>query len=232
MNYKEQIENADLVLIGIGEAFQEKFDCLEFAQNLTDIEIELKKREYLKTIEADQVIDFYNKLAELLEGKNYYIVTTCDDDKIFKSKLRRDRITAPCGSFERLQCSNNCNNEIYSTEEYVNLTGDKLVCPTCGASLQTNRFRNGNYNEAGYLDTWNHYSKWLQGTINKNVFILELGVGMGFPSVIRWPFEKIAYYNQKSTFVRVHKTLYQMPVQLDEKGIYVKENPLNFVLAL
>ena len=54
-----------------------------------------------------------------------------------------------------------------------------------------------NYDESGYLDQWGHYRKWLQGTLNRRLFVLELGVGMRFPSVVRWPFEKVAFFNQK-----------------------------------
>ena len=71
-----------------------------------------------------------------------------------------------------------------------------------------------NYNENGYLSDWQIYTKWLQGTLNKKVLILELGVGLVFPSVIRWPFEKIAFYNQK-------EVIYE--------GLNISRSVLNFI---
>ena len=77
---------------------------------------------------------------------------------------------------------------------------------------------------------WSIYKKWLQGTINKNVCILELGVGLVFPSVIRWPFEKVAFYNQKAVFVRVNERLYHMSEELKDKGVSVAQNAIDWLL--
>ena len=41
---------------------------------------------------------------------------------------------------------------------------------------------------------------------------------MELPNIIRWPFEKIAYYNRKADFFRVHGTLYQLTEELGGKG--------------
>ena len=59
--------------------------------------------------------------------------------------------------------------------------------------------------------------------------ILELGVGMEIPSVVRWPFEKICFYNQKSVFWRVHSSLYQLPEEIRMRGNAIKEDPLTFL---
>ena len=40
----------------------------------------------------------YHALYELTDGKDYFIVTTVTDARIFDSPLRADRITAPCGN--------------------------------------------------------------------------------------------------------------------------------------
>ena len=36
-------------------------------------------------------------------------------------------------------------------------------------------------------DSWETYTKWLQGTLNRNLVFLELGVGMELPQLIRFP---------------------------------------------
>ena len=59
--------------------------------------------------------------------------------------------------------------------------------------------------------------RYLQGTINKKVCLLEIGVGMKYPSVIRWPFEKITFYNQKSELFRVHSRLYQISEEIKDR---------------
>ena len=107
---------------------------------------------------------------------------------------------------------------------------DFPVCNECGRILGFNQISTPGYREDGYLPMWNKYMKWLQGTINRNVCILELGAGMEYPSVIRFPFEKLAFFNQKAVFYRVHSWLYQMTEELKEKGISVNQNPIDFVL--
>ena len=87
-----------------------------------------------------------------------------------------------------------------------------------------------NYDESGYLENWSIYKKWLQGTINKKLCILELGVDLSFPSVIRWPFEKVAFYNQKADFIRVNERLYHMSEELKDKGISVAKNSIDWLL--
>ena len=92
-----------------------------------------------------------------------------------------------------------------------------------------NRIQNRKYSEEGYLKQWQLYMKWLQGSMNRKLCVLELGVGMKYPSVIRWPFEKVAFINQKAKFIRVHDFLYQLTEDLNEKGISVQMSPIEFL---
>ena len=79
---------------------------------------------------------------------------------------------------------------------------------------------------------WDKYTKWLQGTLNRNVLILELGVGLKYPGVIRFPFEKAAYFNKKADFIRVHGRLYQMTEELGDKGISIAQNAVGFLAGI
>ena len=69
----------------------------------------------------------------------------------------------------------------------------------------------------------------VQRTINKKICIIELGVGMKYPTIIRWPFEKIAFCNNKASFVRIHSYLYQLSEELNGKGISVEADPIKFL---
>ncbi len=106
------------------------------------------------------------------------------------------------------------------------------VCPVCGAPMVLNNVYAENYSEKGYLADWQIYTKWLGGSLARNIVILELGVGLKYPSVIRWPFEKIAFYQEKSSFYRVHETLYQMSPELKERGHSYEMSALAFLEEL
>ena len=41
----------------------------------------------------------YSDLLKLVKDKDYFVVTTCMDDRIYDSKFPADRITAPCGTW-------------------------------------------------------------------------------------------------------------------------------------
>ena len=117
---------------------------------------------------------------------------------------------------------------MYCVQEFLDLG----VCPICDDNLILNNIYTEKYDERGYLDQWQKYTKWLQGTLNKKLCILELGVGMQCPSVIRFPFEKIGYFNQKADFIRINKNLYQLTEELKEKGISISENAVDWLASM
>mgnify|MGYP003290520424 FL=1 len=231
MNLRDIINDSDMILVGMGESFQEDFSSIAIDDKNISVVDEFKRNRYIAALDMDETIEAYNVLAKLLEGKNYFVVTLCDDDKIYKSNLREDRIVAPCGTYAKLQCEEVCSEDIYSVQDYIDKleNGEELLCPKCGKKLVMNRIHNRKYSEEGYLKQWQLYMKWLQGSVNRKLCILELGVGMKYPSVIRWPFEKVAFINQKAKFIRVHDYLYQLTEDLKEKGISVQMSPVEFL---
>lgn len=232
MNLKDIISESEMVLVGIGESFQDKFESVHVKdeKNVSIFE-EYSRKEYIEENKDDCVVQAYQKLSELLEGKNYFIVTLCNDDKIFYSNLKKDRIVAPCGTYSVLQCEDVCSKEYYPIEIYKDMikNGIEPLCPLCGKKLIMNHLGCAKYSEEWYLGQWNLYTKWLQGTLNKKICILELGVGMKYPSVVRWPFEKVAFINQNAKFVRVHESLHQLTEEVKEKGISIQNNPIEFL---
>ena len=101
-------------------------------------------------------------------------------------------------------------------------------CEDCQRPMVLNNIYIGkNYNEKGYLAQWSQYTKWLQGTLNHRVLILELGVGMRFPTVVRFPFEKAAFFNQKAEFYRINEKLYHLTEELKGKGHGISQNAID-----
>ncbi|MBD5544319.1 MAG: hypothetical protein HDR01_08815 [Lachnospiraceae bacterium] len=249
------IKESQLVLVGLGAEFRiekEPFVRWEFYQKWREADKEQNylwmepflHRMWLKQEKHFDTEKAYASLAELLEGTNYFIVTLCTDGMIYKSGLAEDRIVAPCGNMENLQCSAGCTKELYPWENEMEqeLTEAVLagalemcrpfLCPHCGRPLVWNTIDAQPYNEASYLPMWERYTKWLQGMLNHRVCILEAGVDFSYPSVIRWPFEKMAYFNQKADFYRIQETWYQMPEELKEKGNSISHNSRDFFVNL
>lgn len=237
----EKIKSADLVLVGVGEEMAALRECTKEDGNwLLPFENKIRIEELAR--EKEQC---YRDLAVCLENKNYFIVTLCQDGLIHQGGFRENRIVEPCGSYEKLQCSKACSTDLYEVPEKLmgqikaylkkrmeSTMPEEPVCPKCGSPLIFNRVNTPCYVEEGYLGQWMQYKKWLQGTVNKKVCLLELGVGMKYPSVIRWPFEKIVFFNQKAELFRVHSRLYQISEEIKGRGQGIRQCPEEFLKEL
>lgn len=251
----ERVRDAEMVLVGLGESFQYDWNALTGDTRYQEIDAEIgNNQEYIWIIPFLQKMILqqsrdnrwnraYKNLEKILAGKNYFIISLCMDDYIYNTGLEENRIVAPCGGFRKMQCDNNCSHELSEIpqESYdavlqyyrKELPVDALqepVCPLCGSKLRFNQLGVTRYAEEGYLERWSEYTKWLQGTVNKKLCVLELGVGMEYPTVIRFPFEKIVFYNQKAFLYRIHPSLYQIGEEIGIRGCSVKENPVDFLL--
>lgn len=79
---------------------------------------------------------------------------------------------------------------------------------------------------------WIRYTKWLQGTLNRDLLVLELGVGLQMPGIIRFPFEKVTFFNAKANMIRIHEHLHQIPEELSGKAASVAMNAPQFLMQM
>jgi len=241
---KEIIRNADQVLIGIGE------DWNLFEKRKAESEAESDYLSVLSLEESSQkkefVMDAYESLYELVKDKPHFVVTMKADDVIYQTGFAEEQIVTPCGSVHMLQCRQHIL-ERFETVPLFDRMKDNMRntgrlweqedefpprCPVCGLPLKLNTIETKGYLEEGYLPQWKVYTGWLTRTLNKKLCILELGVSFAHPSVIRFPFEKTAFYNNKATMIRVNERFYQFPQEMGEKGISVRGNAVDFVHRL
>lgn len=209
----EKIKEAQKVLIGIGK---------EWA--LRDDEKDIRFCHLTDPSQAD-LKAAYEALYDLIKEKDYYIVTTLTDGAVYEMPFDKNRIVAPCGNIHWRQCSKACTKDIWEESEVPD-----DVCPHCKAPLTGNTIKAETYIEEGYLPRWKDYMKWQTGMINRSLVILELGEGFATPTVMRWPFEKIIYFNRKSRLYRINESFYQLPKEAEERGVSVHENSVRWML--
>ena len=257
----EQVKAADRILVGLGEEF-DKTEAVGNSAEYQMGKNVLKSRGcdwlipawddfWMRKMEDNNISSALGKLSNLLEGKNVFVVSTSVNSEIARFG---GNTVMPCGSDLKKQCLKGCGNELLEvteTDREIIWQGfEKLIhkskeceedswklfslgtCRDCGAPLVLNTIYTENYNENGYLEQWKAYTKWLQGTLNHRLLVLELGVGMQFPSVIRWPFEKVAFFNQKAFFYRVNQKLYQLTEELSGKGCGISMNVIDWLNQL
>lgn len=251
---RKRIEDAELVLVGLGEAFQYDWGVLlqddryrEIEQEIGDDEnhvwiVPFLQKMILRRGCEERWKRAYEALRKLIENKNYFVVSLCMDDYLYSAGFDEKRLVTPCGGFRRMQCDQNCAGELYampedSYEAVLQYYRGELQlgdlreprCEKCGGKLRFNQLGVKRYAEEGYLEQWSAYTKWLQGTMNKNFCMIELGAGMAYPGIVRFPFEKMAYYNRKAFLYRVHPQLYQLGEEIGDRGRGIAEDPVNFL---
>lgn len=254
---EQRIRDAELILIGLGEDLQYDWSALTEDHRYQEIEEEIGGREeyiwiipflqkmILQQSRQDKWRIAYQNLSNIIAGKNYFVVSLCMDDYVYDTGIAENRIVTPCGGFRKMQCDCNCSHVLepvsqesydavlqYYNKELTLKDMQEPLCASCGSKLRFNQLGVTKYAEEGYLERWNEYTKWLQGTVNRKLCVLELGVGMEYPTVIRFPFEKIVLYNQKAFIYRVHPVLYQLGEGIADRGKSIHEDPVDFLCRL
>ena len=247
------LKEADMLLIGVGNELSAvstgNIKNMDFYKNNVG-RIDSESAEdftntarYLYCRENHEIIELYNKLYNIIKDKNYFIVTTNCDAAIFNTAIDSKRVVAPCGNLFNFQCDCDSEDNIVEGKAYYEkcieiIENDKSVtsldeylprCEKCNKKMYPNSYKSEKYNESGYMSQWEYYNKWLQGSLNKKLLILELGEGFNIPNIIRWPFERIAYLNHKAKFYRVNEIFPQLDEKIGEKGVPMHINTREFL---
>ena len=253
-NIREKIKEAEMVLVGLGEEFQCPADIRKLPEYEKGKEaLQAAGKFWLLPAWDDYCVRkagadtrvVLGKFADLLAEKNYFVISVAMSDSIAGTSWKEGRLVMPCGGSAKLQCVGDCDGEPVPLSREDSCLLEELMddlyagrfipeksekfgkCEKCGVPMVLNNIYAENYNEKGYLKQWSLYTKWLQGTLNRRVMILELGVGMKFPTVIRFPFEKVAFFNQKAEFYRINEKLYQLTEELRGKGQGISQNAID-----
>lgn len=181
----------------------------------------------------------YKDLAELLHGKNYYIVTTNQDAQLFRL-FPAERITRLQGDFRYFQCKRRCHDAVYYNKEMVynlidKIEGDSLPekdipkCPKCGGEMvdwvRSREFLQGKE----YEHEFERYMKFLRDNMKKNVLFLELGVGMMTPMFIKEPFMNMVYQWPDAFYITVNPKHAIIPKEIASKSLDIQDD-IAFVL--
>lgn len=169
----------------------------------------------------------YEKIHELVKDKNYFVITTNVDDQFYKASFDSDRIFRMQGSYRYIQCQKACHDKLYDNTQLVKEMIDSIdddlriaselvpKCPVCGGPMDTNLRKDNYFVEDEYWHAQKDaYVNYLNSVKNENTLLLEFGVGFNTPSIIRFPFEEMAFNNDKWTLARINKDHLELMVKL------------------
>lgn len=159
----------------------------------------------------------YKSLHELVEHKNYFVITTNVDAQFRKAGFSHDRIFEVQGDYGLMQCAVGCHPVLYSDKETVDsinrhahdLTVDRKyipVCPVCGGNMDVHVRKNQYFvQDKAWYESAGRYEAFMSNYADKgNVVLLELGIGYNTPAIIRYPFEQVTFHNPHATLIRLN----------------------------
>ena len=173
----------------------------------------------------------YLELLELVKDKEYFVITTNVDHRFQVADFDKERLYYTQGDYGLFQCSKACHQKTYDNEkeirQMIKLQKNMRIpseliphCPVCGAPMTTNlRIDDTFVQDQGWQQAKKNYEKFLTQYRNKKVLYLDLGVGNNTPGIIKYPFWRMTYENNKSNYVSIN--LEPMPIvkEIEEQSI-------------
>jgi len=168
--------------------------------------------------------------------KDYFVITTNVDGQFEKAGFEKERVFETQGDYAYLQCENACHNKLYYNYDLVNewLKNTKdckipsnLVpkCPVCGGNMEMNLRKDANFvQDENWYKQDKRYGEFLNKSQDKNLLLLEIGVGFNTPGIIRFPFEQMVYNNIHTNLVRINKDYAFTNKEIENKTILFDED--------
>lgn len=185
---------------------------------------------------VDAPKDTYEKLLGLLEGKEYFVLTTNVDHRFQLAGFPKERLFYTQGDYGLWQCSVPCHAQTYDNYETVRhmmeeqrdmRVPSELVprCPKCGAEMSMNLRADSTFVEdAGWHEAARRYRNFAEACCQGKVLYLELGVGMNTPVIIKYPFWQSTLANHQATYACVNYGEAHAPVQIRDRSIVINDD--------
>lgn len=192
----------------------------------------------------------YKQLYELVQGKDYFVLTTNVDHCFQKAGFDKGRLFYTQGDYGLFQCGEPCHLATYENKDAVfqmvraqgfaiDESGvlylpegvipkmsvpSQLVprCPKCGKPMEMNLRADDTFVED---ELWHRasqrYASFLSSHRNGKVLFLELAVGFNTPGIIKYPFWKMAYQNPKAAYACVNLGEAWVPREIRDRSICI-----------
>lgn len=256
---KQELETADSVVIGAGaglsasagfiytgERFQKYFGDFIEKYGFRDMysggfhpfdSLEEHWAYWSRYIYINRYMDppkpVYHDLFELVQDKDYFVLTTNVDHCFQKAGFDKHRLFYTQGDYGLWQCSRSCHQKTYDNEDVIRkmLAEQKdmkipaeLVphCPVCGAPMSMNLRADDTFVED---DGWHlaarRYEDFLRRHEGEHILFLELGVGGNTPGIIKYPFWKMTAKNPKAVYACVNLGAAWAPREIADRSICI-----------
>ena len=173
----------------------------------------------------------YAHLLQLVQGKDYFVLTTNVDHCFQKAGFDKKRLFYTQGDYGLFQCSEPCCQETWDNEDVVRAmyaqqkdrrvpTALLPVCPHCGKPLSMNLRADDTFVEdAGWHAAAERYAQFLRTRAGQRMLFLELGVGSNTPVMIKYPFWQMTAQNPEATYACLNLSEAVSPREISHRAI-------------
>ena len=175
----------------------------------------------------------YHDLLKLVQGKEYFVLTTTVDHCFQKAGFDKHRLFYTQGDYGLWQCSKPCHQKTYDNEAVVRRMmaeqkdmkiPSELVphCPRCGTPMSMNLRADDTFVEdEGWHAAAQRYTDFLRRHEEQHILFLELGVGGNTPAIIKYPFWRMTYQNPKAVYACVNLSEAYCPKEIQKRAICI-----------
>ena len=175
----------------------------------------------------------YETLLELLQEKDYFVLTTNVDHCFQKAGFEKKRLFYTQGDYGLFQCSEPCRQETWENEEIIGRMireqSDMRVpaelvphCPHCGRPMIMNLRSDDSFvQDEGWYRAAERYQDFLRRHAHGRVLYLELGVGYNTPGIIKYPFWQAVYRNPEASYTCLNLGDAAAPGEIAERSLCI-----------
>ena len=203
----------------------------------------------------------YDRLFELVQDKDYFVLTTNVDHCFQKSGFAKHRLFYTQGDYGLFQCSQPCNISTYENKDVIfkmveaqgyiiNEDGTLFLpdgavpemsvpkelvpyCPRCGKPMTMNLRADDTFVEdEGWHLTAERYNSFLRAIQGQYVLFLELGVGYNTPGIVKFSFWRMTAANPQATYACVNYGEAVCPEEIAGRSIVINADIGEVVSAL
>lgn len=180
----------------------------------------------------------YTHLREVLESRNYHVITTNADTAFYRSNYNMDKVFRCQGEYGLMQCYDFCHQQAYPispewNQEMVDKQDNMEIpteimprCPRCGQFMEINKrdtirdmVEDYDFHRQRRL-----YESFLADNHGKKVLYLESGVGTTTPQFIRDPFQDMTGENENAVYVTMNRKPYRIKEEARERTVRITED--------
>ena len=173
----------------------------------------------------------YGNLLQLVQDKDYFVITTNVDHCFQKAGFDKKRLFYTQGDYGLFQCSEPCCQETFDNEsvirqmikrqENMKIPTELLpTCPHCGKPMTMNlRCDDTFVEDDGWHRAAERYENFLRTRAGEKILFLEFGVGYNTPIIIKYPFWQMTAKNPNATYVCINQGQAACPQEIEKQSI-------------